>query len=94
MGGATIESVMVWLEILVQRWRETHDEADARAILAEGQLADHPKDLTPLRQQMNQLADPGRMTPYGPFPPTRPPQQEVQYSHPSQIQGSLRCSLL
>jgi hypothetical protein len=26
--------------------------ADARTILVEGQLADHPKDVTPLRQQI------------------------------------------
>ena len=36
-----------------------------------------------------QLADPSRTTPYGAFPPTRPPQHEAQYSHPLQVQRSL-----
>ena len=31
---------------------KTHNGADAWTSLAERQLADHPKDMTPLRQQM------------------------------------------
>ena len=34
-------------------------------------------------------ADPSRTTTYGAFPPSRPPQHEAQYSHPSQVQRSL-----
>ena len=37
----------------------------------------------------SQSADPSRTTLYGAFPPTRPPQHEAKYSHPSQVQRSL-----
>jgi hypothetical protein len=36
----------------------------------------------------SQPADPSRTTPYGAFPPTRPPQHAAQYSHPSQAQAA------
>jgi hypothetical protein len=41
------------------------------------------------RERSNQPADTSRTTPYGAFRPTRLPQHEAQYSHPSQVQGSL-----
>ena len=52
------------LWIVVRRFEaemeeKTHDGADAWTSLAERQLADHPEDMTPLRQQMGLSLDPG-----------------------------------
>lgn len=38
---------------------KTHDGADSRTTLPEGQVVDHPKDATLLGQQMDLTVDPG-----------------------------------
>ena len=48
-----------------------------------------PPNSTTLIPQHKEGTDPSLKRPFGAFPPTRPPQHETQYSHPSQAQGPL-----
>jgi hypothetical protein len=49
----------------------------------------HTRGLGWRREWSSPPADPSRTIPFGAFPTARPPQHEAQYSHPSQVQGSL-----